>query len=297
MWGTATAAYQIETTQDDDWAAFERDVLQHQRFAQLGPGKAMPGHIYRLGDFSEEVRRKKTDFDARLDEDLGMAAAMKHNAYRFSIAWARLFPRPDDVEPDAAALAHYRRIFDALARHGLLPVVTLLHFSTPAWLWQAQDGKRGFERAGDLERAQGRSFGQRTIGRGRAGIDFPIERQRGAGVEIERAAGLGNGPAGTRHAVELIANGKGQTIKLFAPGDPRNFASDPAMFDGQVIGAGEASGAFGQRQPGQRPLASQEEHIAPGARRVKLTPKFLKPNRSPSTRFVRPATRAANGSG
>ncbi len=137
LWGTATAAYQIETTQDDDWAAFERDVLQHQRFAQLGPGKAMPGHIYRLGDFSEEVRRKKTDFDARLDEDLGMAAAMKHNAYRFSIAWARLFPRPDDVEPASARrlrrqgsrniALEYNSTFGVCPAHGPRPCM-------PPWL-------------------------------------------------------------------------------------------------------------------------------------------------------------------
>ena len=146
LWGTATAAYQVETTQNDDWAAFEKSALQHQRFGQLGPGKALPGHIHRLGDYSEEIRRKKTDFDARIDEDLGRAAAMGHNAYRFSIAWARLFPDENRLEPDAAALAHYRRIFDVLAQHRMTPLVTLFHFTSPAWLWQERAGKRGFER-------------------------------------------------------------------------------------------------------------------------------------------------------
>jgi beta-glucosidase len=150
LWGTATAAYQIETTQDDDWAAFEREVMRQKRFSHLAPGKAQPGHIHRLGDYSDEVRRKKTDHDARIEEDLGLAAAMGHNAYRFSIAWARLFPRQDLVEPDADAIAHYRRIFDALSRHRLTPVVTLFHFTTPAWLWQPRDGQRGFERGDAL---------------------------------------------------------------------------------------------------------------------------------------------------
>ena len=31
LWGTATAAYQIENTQDDDWAVFEKDVLANHR--------------------------------------------------------------------------------------------------------------------------------------------------------------------------------------------------------------------------------------------------------------------------
>jgi beta-glucosidase len=146
LWGTATAAYQIEDTQADDWAAFERDVLLHRRFSTLSPGKACPGHIHRLGDYPEEVRQKKTDFDARLESDLAMAAAMRHNAYRFSISWARLFPRPDVVEPDPAAIAYYRRIFDALEAHRMTPVVTLFHFTSPEWLWQPHGGLRGFER-------------------------------------------------------------------------------------------------------------------------------------------------------
>lgn len=67
LWGTATAAYQIEDTQDDDWAAFERDVVAHHRVEHRAPGQAQPGHIHKLTDFSEEVRLKKTDFDARIE--------------------------------------------------------------------------------------------------------------------------------------------------------------------------------------------------------------------------------------
>jgi beta-glucosidase len=150
LWGTATAAYQIEHTQDDDWGAFEREVLQHRRFERIGIGKPRAGHIHRLGEYSEEVRRKKTDFDTRLESDLGMAAAMKHNAYRFSISWARLFPHPEQREPDAAGLAFYHRIFATLAAHRIVPVVTLFHFTSPAWLWQEHEEHRGWERADAL---------------------------------------------------------------------------------------------------------------------------------------------------
>ncbi len=146
LWGTATAAYQIENTQDDDWAVFEKDVLANHRVEQLAPGQAKAGHIHKLADYSAEVRAKKTDFDARIDADLAMAAAMKHNAYRFSISWSRLFPRPDMTEPDPAGLAYYQQIFDALDRHKLKPAVTLFHFVSPAWFWQDKAGKRGWER-------------------------------------------------------------------------------------------------------------------------------------------------------
>ena len=151
LWGTATAAYQIEHTQDDDWAAFERDVLAEHRVQHIAPGQAKPGHIYKLADVSAEVRAKKTDFDARIEADLEMAHAMKHNAYRFSISWSRLFPRPDLTEPDPAGIAFYRRIFDALAKFQMRPVVTLFHFVSPAWFFAEQGGKRGFEREDALE--------------------------------------------------------------------------------------------------------------------------------------------------
>ena len=146
LWGTATAAYQIEGTQSDDWAAFEQDVIQHRRFEQLAPGKPRPGHIHRLGDYSQEIRQKKTDFDSRIEDDLAMAAAMGHQAYRFSISWARLFPSPAHTEPDPAGLAYYQRIFAALARGRMTAVVTLFHFTSPAWLWQQRAGRRGWER-------------------------------------------------------------------------------------------------------------------------------------------------------
>ena len=151
LWGTATAAYQIESTQNDDWAAFERDALANHRFAQVAPGQALARNIHNLGDYPEEVRNKKTDYDTRLESDLALAAQMKHNAYRFSISWSRLFPRADQSEPDAAGLAYYQRVFDALDKNHLTPMVTLFHFATPNWLWDERAGKRGWERDDALQ--------------------------------------------------------------------------------------------------------------------------------------------------
>lgn len=150
LWGTATAAYQIEHTQDDDWAAFEEAAMQSGRFGSLGPGKPQPGHIHKLGDWPVDVRRKKTDFDSRIDEDLALAARMGHSAYRFSISWARLFPTEDQRDPDPAGIAFYRRIFDVLQQQRLTPVVTLFHFTSPRWFWRLVDGKSGWERADAL---------------------------------------------------------------------------------------------------------------------------------------------------
>ena len=44
------------------------------------------------------------------DVDLSLAKAMGHNAYRFSISWARLFPNQDMLSPDPAGVDYYRNI-------------------------------------------------------------------------------------------------------------------------------------------------------------------------------------------
>lgn len=150
LFGTATAAQQIEHAQDTDWTAFERAAAAAGRAGSRGPGQAEPGHIRAFTRYPEEVRRRKTNHDEVFGQDLAMAASMGHNAYRFSISWARLFPRADMTAPDPAGLAYYRALLAAMKRHNLQPFATLFHFDTPAWLWQGpaapQADRRGFER-------------------------------------------------------------------------------------------------------------------------------------------------------
>ena len=151
LWGASTAAQQIETQQPTDWTAFEKQVRAEKKFDQIDVGKAKPGHIHHFGDFSDEVIEKKTDHDVRFAEDIEAAAAMKHNAYRFSICWARLFPTATQKEASEEGLRYYDAIFDKLASLHIEPSVTLFHFSSPAWLWEEKDGKRGWERHDALD--------------------------------------------------------------------------------------------------------------------------------------------------
>src|SRR5687767_4809112 len=83
LFGVATAAYQIEHTAPNDWAAFEAEVMRTGRFDRKAPGQSLPGHIHKLGAHSEDVRRRKTDHDERIKEDIASIAAMKLGAYRF----------------------------------------------------------------------------------------------------------------------------------------------------------------------------------------------------------------------
>ena len=66
----------------------------------------------------------------RWAEDIEIMKAMHLQAYRFSIAWPRIFPAGTGaVNP--AGLAWYDRFVDALLAAGIEPYVTLYHWDLP----------------------------------------------------------------------------------------------------------------------------------------------------------------------
>ena len=147
LWGAASAAQHIEHQQPSDWTKFEQNVITEGRTStDPKPGYAIPGHINSLDDFSAQVRLKKTNYDEMFHSDFAIAQALGHNAHRFSISWARLFPREGMAYPDKNGIAFYDEIFASLKAHNIQPLVSLFHFSTPDWFWEEKDGLRGWER-------------------------------------------------------------------------------------------------------------------------------------------------------
>lgn len=117
LWGSATAAHQVEGNQVNDWAP---------------QWEAVPGHI---ADGS--VSGAADDHYHRYPEDIAHLAALGQTAYRFSIEWSRIQPAPGDFDLDA--LNHYRDVVRCCRAHGIEPVVTLYHFTNPQW-FAAQGG-------------------------------------------------------------------------------------------------------------------------------------------------------------
>jgi beta-glucosidase len=64
-------------------------------------------------------------------EDIALAEAMGLNAYRFSVEWARVEPSEGTFSEEA--LEHYEGIVDRCREVGLVPIVTLNHFTCPHW--------------------------------------------------------------------------------------------------------------------------------------------------------------------
>lgn len=117
VWGTATAAHQVEGGNDNnDWAAWE----------------AQPGRIAN-GDRSGSACEW---WNGRWREDLDRAAEAGQTAHRLSVEWSRIQPAPNRW--DEHALDRYRAILQGMLERGLQPMVTLQHFTLP--LWAAEQG-------------------------------------------------------------------------------------------------------------------------------------------------------------
>jgi beta-glucosidase len=115
LWGTATAAYQIEgATGEDGRGASIWDTFSHE------PGRTSRGQT---GDVA-------CDHYHRWREDVALMAGLGVNAYRFSIAWPRVLPLGSG-QVNAPGLDFYDRLVDALLAAGIQPVPTLFHWDLP----------------------------------------------------------------------------------------------------------------------------------------------------------------------
>jgi beta-glucosidase len=132
LWGTATAAHQVEGGNHlNDWWDWE-----HQ-----------PGKI-RGGDSSDPA----CDHYRRFREDFELLKSLHQNAHRLSIEWSRIEPAPGTFSREA--LDHYRSVLQALRERGMEPVVTLYHYTNPRWLaeaggWEHPDTAEAFARFAD----------------------------------------------------------------------------------------------------------------------------------------------------
>ncbi len=71
------------------------------------------------------------DFWNRYEEHLDRIASLGCNSFRLSVEWSRVMP---DRKIDKEAINHYRKILEACLNRGLEPLISILHFTTPAYL-------------------------------------------------------------------------------------------------------------------------------------------------------------------
>ncbi|MBI5322064.1 GH1 family beta-glucosidase [Bradyrhizobium sp.] len=135
VWGTATSSYQIEGAVNEDgrgpsiWDTFSHTA---GKIADHSNGDRANEHYHRYRE------------DVQLIKRLGA------RAYRFSIAWPRVFPDGTGT-PNPKGLDFYNRLIDQLLANGIEPYATLYHWDLP----QALEDRAGGWRSSDTSKAFG----------------------------------------------------------------------------------------------------------------------------------------------
>jgi beta-glucosidase len=115
LWGTATAAYQVEgAAREDGRGPSIWDTFSHAE-----------GNILH-GDTGDQA----CDQYHRFEGDLDLMADLGIQAYRFSVAWPRI--QPGGVgHANQKGLDYYRRLVEGLRERGIIPMLTLYHWDLP----------------------------------------------------------------------------------------------------------------------------------------------------------------------
>jgi beta-glucosidase len=121
VWGSATAAYQIEgAASTDGRGPSVWDTFSH------APGNVRGGDTGDIACDSYHLYR----------EDVALMASLGLKDYRFSISWPRVQPGGRGA-PNPKGLDYYRALLDELGKYGITATVTLYHWDLPQEL---QDG-------------------------------------------------------------------------------------------------------------------------------------------------------------
>ena len=72
------------------------------------------------------------DYWNRYEEYFDIAKELKQNVHRLSLEWSRIEPSPGRF--DREAIEHYKKMLVSLRKRGVKTMVTLWHFTNPAWL-------------------------------------------------------------------------------------------------------------------------------------------------------------------
>lgn len=114
-WGTATASYQIEGA----WNVDGKGESIWDRFSHT-PGRIKTGET---GDIAcNHYKLWKTD--------IALMKKMNLNAYRFSIAWSRIFPEGRG-KVNEKGISFYSKLVDELLKNDITPYCTLFHWDLP----------------------------------------------------------------------------------------------------------------------------------------------------------------------
>lgn len=148
LWGGATAANQYEGGWKEggkgisvsDCARHHLDVDVQDYAKQNGITTQEILDALKSDDESLYPKRHGSDGYHHYKEDIALMAEMGFKVFRLSIAWTRIFPTGEELEPNEEGLKFYDDIFDECIKYGIEPLVTMSHYEPPINLVLNHDG-------------------------------------------------------------------------------------------------------------------------------------------------------------
>lgn len=148
LWGGATADFQYEGGFNEGGKGlsthdFETDgSLEKPRMITLELADGTRGEVPTRESFPDGAEakiyddqyypsHKAVDFYHHYKEDIALMGEMGFKVFRMSIAWSRIYPNGDDLEPNEEGLQFYDNVFDECKKYGIEPLVTMSHYEPP----------------------------------------------------------------------------------------------------------------------------------------------------------------------
>lgn len=130
LWGSATAAHQIEGNN-----IYSNNWYNEQENLKKG--------------WDTEVSGTACNHYNMVEEDVELLGKLGHQAFRLGVEWARIEPHEGEFNKEATE--HYIRELALLKEKGIKTFVTLVHFSLPKWFadkgdFQSLENIKYFER-------------------------------------------------------------------------------------------------------------------------------------------------------
>lgn len=142
LWGGAVAANQVEGAWNIDGKKMSvADVATYR--PQLDVKDYKKNTAITEKDIKKAVadqrvknypKRRGIDGYHHYKEDIKLFAEMGFKVLRFSIAWSRIYPMGDEVNPNEKGIIFYQNVIKELHKYQIKPMITISHYEMPLYL-------------------------------------------------------------------------------------------------------------------------------------------------------------------
>lgn len=137
LWGGAVAAHQLEGGWNKEGKGLS--IADVMTAGAHGVPRVITNGIIKGENYPNH---EAIDFYGHYKEDIALFAEMGFKCFRTSIAWTRIFPKGDELEPNEEGLKFYDDMFDEMIKYRIELVITLSHFEMPYHLAKEYGGWR-----------------------------------------------------------------------------------------------------------------------------------------------------------